>query len=248
MRNKVGVDPYEAKIQNATLRSRIEGRLKALTLSPRAASLKAGLGPDAIRIILDGRSRSPRADRLQAIARALQCDVRYLLGESADVGDPPQTIVERGGMRSLPIRHEVAAGLWRERDEQADAPMGEAPAFVLPAYERFDQWLERVIGPSMNRLGITDGSLIHVVDAIDLRYEPVNDDVVVVERSRAQGALIERSVKQISIDPEGIELWGRSYEERFNVPLSLTAGTAPHEDDVTVQIAGKVVRAYIQLG
>lgn len=72
-----------AKPTNPTLlQERVLARLAELRRSPRDVSLRAGLGPDAIRTIISGRSRSPRADTLAALADELQCDVSYLLGQS----------------------------------------------------------------------------------------------------------------------------------------------------------------------
>lgn len=62
----------------------IKERLSALGISARAASMKAGLGPDALRIILSGRSAMPRGDRLNAIADALDTTAVYLLGLSTN--------------------------------------------------------------------------------------------------------------------------------------------------------------------
>lgn len=146
----------------------------------------------------------------------------------------------------LPVIHEVAAGAWRAEDEvRQDEPYGYYEAVVEPEYQDVRQWLELVRGQSMTRLGLTDGALVHVLDAIDLRYQPRHGDLVIVVRTRAQGAFVERSVKQVELTPTGVQLWGRSYDERYNVPLSLTDGLPDGADDVSVQIVGKVLRAYI---
>lgn len=65
-----------------SLAERIQKRLKVVGLSPRGASIKAGLGPDGIRNILRGRTESPRGKTLTALADILQCDIEYLTGES----------------------------------------------------------------------------------------------------------------------------------------------------------------------
>lgn len=63
------------------LAERIRERLEATGKTARGASLEAGLGPDAIRIILDGRSVSPRMATIAALAPVLECDVAYLMGD-----------------------------------------------------------------------------------------------------------------------------------------------------------------------
>lgn len=218
---------------------RINERLEALGLSARAASIKAGLSADAIRNIQRGKSLSARSNTLAAIARALDCDVRYLLGETDEVGTP----AEGPGELTLPVRYSVGAGAWREVDDTAQTTRRFAPAQRISGYERFQQWLEEVEGDSMNRL-IPPGALIHVVDAIDAGYSPRNGDLVVVLRTRSGGHLQERTVKQVELTPGGIELWPRSYNARWSQPIVI-GPDAGHDDDLTVTIVGKVLRAYI---
>ncbi len=61
---------------------RIRARLDALGLKPATAARAAGLHPDYLRNILEAKSLSPRADKLAQLARVLQCDLPYLLGEA----------------------------------------------------------------------------------------------------------------------------------------------------------------------
>lgn len=78
---------------------RIRARLDALGLKPATAARAAGLHPDYLRNILEGKSLSPRADKLAQLARALQCDLPYLLGQDpaphyAAVGSIPRPLRE----------------------------------------------------------------------------------------------------------------------------------------------------------
>ncbi len=144
----------------------------------------------------------------------------------------------------LPIRHEVAASGFVARDDLPQTPFGFRRLAPIPPYEFEEQWLERVISDSMDRLIPVDAE-IHVVSAEGLRYAPRHNDIVVVERTRGQGALVERTVKQIAITPDGkIELWPRSHNPRWSAPIQITK---PDDDPehVTVQIVGLVLRAYI---
>ncbi|MEO1084645.1 MAG: helix-turn-helix transcriptional regulator, partial [Acidobacteriota bacterium] len=63
--------------------ARIERRLDAVGLKPRPASLKAGLGPDAIRDIK--RGKLPSSFVLKGLSRVLECSADYLLS-----GEPSQ--------------------------------------------------------------------------------------------------------------------------------------------------------------
>jgi len=61
--------------------TQIERRMTALKLNAKSLSKKAGLNDTAVRDILEGRSRNPRHDTLQKIAKALGCTAADLTGE-----------------------------------------------------------------------------------------------------------------------------------------------------------------------
>lgn len=96
------------------LAERIQERLAATGKTARGASLEAGLGPDAIRIILDGRSVSPRLATITKLADALECDVAYLAG--MDSRTPlAQRLVRQMAAKGLnPFSTAEAAGLKRD--------------------------------------------------------------------------------------------------------------------------------------
>lgn len=143
----------------------------------------------------------------------------------------------------LPIRFEVAASGFLPRDEMPQQPYGYREVAPIRPFADFTQWIERVVNDSMDRL-IPPGSEIHVVDAIELGYVPRHDDVVVIERSRLGGALVERTVKQVALTAAGPEFWPRSHNARWKSPISLTADTTSTED-VEVRIVGLMIRAYL---
>lgn len=66
----------------STLANKINERLKATGLSKRAASLKAGLGPDIIRDILRGQSKSPSVDTIKKLSEVLGTTAAYLMSEN----------------------------------------------------------------------------------------------------------------------------------------------------------------------
>lgn len=63
---------------NQGLIDRINERLTVLGLKPRTASLRAGLGADAIRSIQRGKSQYPRTDTLAKLAPVLGTTLEYL--------------------------------------------------------------------------------------------------------------------------------------------------------------------------
>lgn len=219
---------------------RIEERLAATGKSAEKASKDAGLGREFVRTIKRRPDTVPRADNLLALAQALHTSVEYLL-EATD--DPtPIDELRAGNRERMPILYKVAAGPWLEADNIAQAPLGWAEIDRDPRFSG-KQWLERVEGDSFDRK-IPDGALVQVASASDMGYSPRNGDIVVAVRTRNQGALMERTLKQVELTPTGgIELWPRSHNPAWSKPLQLGHAT---NDDVTVEIAGLVLKAHIE--
>lgn len=218
---------------------RIEERLVATGKTAEGASKDAGLGREFIRTLKRRPETVPRADNLMALAQSLHTNIEYLLHAT----DDPTPIEEMRAVerRKLPIRFNVAAGPFLEADYFQQEPLGWAAVEPDPRFP-FPQWLERVSGDSFDRK-IPDGALVLVVDTKAMGYNPRNGDVVIATRIRNQGALMERTLKQIELTPTGeVELWPRSHNPRWSEPLTLT-----HRDqDVTVEISALVLRAHLE--
>lgn len=140
----------------------------------------------------------------------------------------------------LPIRYEVGAGVWRSVDDPQDF-YGSGPVLPDPAFNGFHQWLERVVTDSMDR-DYPIGTLLHVVDAIDIGYAPRTGDHVVIERRRDGGGVVERTVKEVIITPSKIEFWPRSNNPKWDGPISLADGQ--DAEGCTVEIRGLVLGSY----
>ncbi len=181
---------------------------------------------------------------------AVKFQTLQALAEKTGIAMPRSLITARVSGRGpppaqlhLPVRFEVAAGGFLLRDDLPQEPYGFRTVSSIPPYEFNTQWLERVVSDSMNRV-IPEESTIHVVDAIEIRYRPVHGAIVVVERTRDQGALVERTVKQVELTPSGVELWPRSHNPRWSKPIYLGAGLRDGEE-ATAEIVGVVLRSYM---
>lgn len=80
---------------------RIAARLERLDLTPEAAAKLAGLAPDALARILDGRAPPPRGQRLVRLAEALATSVSYLVGLDPDTSVPTEYLEEDQGTLGL---------------------------------------------------------------------------------------------------------------------------------------------------
>ena len=219
--------------------------------SPNALATALGK-PEALRNYARGRSRSIKADTLQAIALLLNKPMEEV-SAALELNVAPQAVISTGAPAQssrarvqvgpvLPARYAVQAGAWIERDDLVQAAPKGPPVSADPSYPPDAQWLELVRGDSMD-LFYPEGSWVHVVDAIAIGYTARNEDFVTIERKRQQGGLIERSLKQIEMRRGGkVELWPRSRNPRWNGPLPLGA---PMDDDDEVRIAALVIGGYL---
>jgi transcriptional regulator with XRE-family HTH domain len=226
-----------------TARDFLRAAIQRSGLKPSQLAKKAGVAPSTITRPLSDPLYEfiPKASTLAKIAEASGEELPIIFRPAPDSFSMPSNAAED----VLPIRYEAAAGAWLATDEQHDQPLGEETVRKLWRFNGYPQWMERVVGDSMDKR-LPPGTLVHVVDAIALHYEPRHGDIVVVVRSRAQGAFLERSIKEVVIDRGHVELWPRSHNPRWSEPLSPTQGVREGED-VEVEIRGLVVQAYFTL-
>jgi hypothetical protein len=91
-------------VDTKALYERIEHRLHTMHLTPRKASLLAGLPPDGVRTI--ARGRIPRADKLQALAKIMDVDMNWFgLNPGEDALD--RAINEKQAELSLLVNRNV---------------------------------------------------------------------------------------------------------------------------------------------
>jgi len=195
-----------------------------------------------------GNRPFPRGPKLDALASALGVTVTELLTDpvnvSAALSRASNEALTRLPLTTLSVRHNVQAGMWFESDMVSQVEDGpEFPVAPHPQFVGVDQWLERVVGDSMN-LFAPEGSLVHVVSMIGSGAQPRQDALVIVERIRAGGHLRERTIKQVNITPGGLlELWPRSTNPKWSEPLKVHEDTDTPEA-VTVEIVGLVIGRY----
>jgi len=140
-------------------RERVIARLREIGKSARRASLDGGLTPDAIRNVLRAKSRNPRRDTLEGIARGLNWTMEELL-ELASAGNVSHV---EGGLYEVPLISWVAAGQMAESSDPY--VVGDAEEYVPVTHKRRTLIALRVNGASMNRVA-PEGSTI-IVDYAD---------------------------------------------------------------------------------
>lgn len=225
--------PHMTKVDRTRLRTLISEQGK----TPRSLSREIGDNPYIVRDILSARSKNPSIDTMTNIAQALKVPVSELLTNDGFADVRSLQLVPK----FLEVRYRVQAGAWFQTD--AEWPPEDTSIAVMPnpRYAEFPQWIERVVGDSANKK-IPDGFYVHVVDAVEMGYVAGHNDWVIVERTRDQGGLRERTIKQVELLPQGkILLWPRSTNPQWQEPVDLTAGARPGEEGIEVRIVGKVI-------
>lgn len=232
---------------------------KALRLLRKRADLTQEQAADRYGVVVNSwrryewGQRDLSFEKLAQLAQAVESDRDELLRVRTEIlgGEPPREPVGRPGNviafapappaeDGLPIRDRVRAGAWYPADDLDQEEPKRFPASRDPRYPRADQWLSEVEGDSCNLLGINSGDLVHCVDVIEINYSPATGDVVEVERLRFGGQERELTIKQIEVTPDGILLWPRSTNPKWQEPLVVTEGTQDDEE-VEVRIRAKVL-------
>ena len=81
--------------------ARIEARLERLSLTPQEACAQAGLPPDFLARLREGKAAVPRGQKLVRLAEALATSVSYLVGLDPDVAPPAALLEEDQGTLGL---------------------------------------------------------------------------------------------------------------------------------------------------
>lgn len=136
------------------LTERIEGRLREIRKSARRASLDGGLTADAIRNVLRTKSRNPRRDTLEGIARGLDWTMEELL-ELASANNVSHT---QTPVFDVPLISWVQAGALNETTDPYE--VGDAASYIPVTHNRRTLIALKVHGNSMNRIAPASSTII----------------------------------------------------------------------------------------
>lgn len=214
-----------------TWRDRLREVIDERKTDMKAVSLGAGLNETAVFELLK-KGKDPKLSTLTKVVQFLQLSYDELISGAVPSLTP----------KSVPVVGETAAGLWLEPDSWDEAKYPPVP-FVPTRYAELEQRAYRVVGPSMNAKGIHDGTFVITVSYWDVRTQPQDGDIVVVERSR-DGGLVERTLKQVIVHPDRIELMPRSTDERYREPFIIPRNNGAPEETIEIQIVALVIGSY----
>lgn len=202
--------------------------------SPARWANEAGVAPSTVqRAIKDDYAFVTSSRTLEKLARAANIPAPGISANHSPIASP----------QFLAVRYRAGAGIWHEVGD-VQAFEGVFPVTADPAYAGYSQWLERVVGDSMD-LEYPDGAYVHVVSTDDMAYSPRPGDHVILVRYRNDGQEIERTIKEVVRSGRKLEFWPRSTNPRWKEPVLLHGGDSDQIADLhRVEVAGLVLGSY----
>jgi SOS-response transcriptional repressor LexA len=225
---------------------RIDLRLADLGMSKAEAERRSKNYRGMIQQIGAGKARMPSGDRLNRLARTLECDVEYLLGEQ------PMPKRQRSGAMEIRVSSgicivgKVEAGRFMLIDDEygrAEGALIEAPRHHLFPGARHGAWI--VEGDSMNEAGFQPGDHAIGVFWDEIGFAPMNGMIVVAERIRDNGMMHELTLKEVEVTPEGYNLIPRSSNKSHRT-IALPKNF--EDDTTTVRVVALIYQVVKKVG
>jgi SOS-response transcriptional repressor LexA len=138
-------------------------------------------------------------------------------------------------LASIPVIGNVQAGTWTEVEEGVPVEL----KLFVPADNRYpatSQVAFRVEGTSLDKIA-QPGSILICVDIYRSDDGIADNDLVIVERTRFNGQMMERTAKRARKVISGWELWPESSDPNHQEPIRVDEGLEADE----VRIAAKVL-------
>ncbi len=172
-------------------------------------------------------------------AKAYRVSAGWLLtGEGKGPGG--EEIIELEPIKSpigaVPVTGKVAANTWLSVD---DMDFGYDDIEYVPSASGYPvelQFALKVEGNCLNKIA-NHGDRLICLDIAKTGIAVEDGDLVIVERSRFEGQMIERTAKRMRRTADGFELWPESHDPTHQEPIKLNR----QDNDDAVRIIGKVL-------
>lgn len=136
----------------------------------------------------------------------------------------------------IPVSGRVAANTWLDVEDTAIDYDNVEYVPSLSGYPAAWQFAYRVDGNCLNKVANHNDVLV-CLNVIASGEDVFEGDLVIVQRSRFGGQMIERTAKRVRRTSRGIELWPDSTDPAHQEPISLSDKTS----EIDAQIIGKVL-------
>lgn len=160
-------------------------------------------------------------------------EIELMYGANANKTTQPQDIGS-GEFIPVPVVGSVSAGIWLESQEVfSDEPQGFGGAMRDPRFPKEAYFALLVNGESINKRA-KNGTYLICVDINKADIIPQIGDVVIVQRMRDQGGLIETTAKILIKNGEDFELHPYSSHEKHQAPIAINMNSMDGNDEIRV--------------
>lgn len=175
-------------------------------------------------------SRQYDADDAVVYARKFKVPMEWLLTGRNGAMTP----LRHTTLATVPIIGIVRAGTWQDVEEGDSGLYETVPA--APDAPPDLQKAYTVEGTSLDKIAQT-GDILICLDYIGSGVEVNDGDLVIVERSRFNGQMVERTAKRVRRTLTGFELWPESNDPQYQEPIRINGADESDE----IRIAAKVL-------
>lgn len=229
---------------------RIGTRMAALGTNAKQVSRLARLGNTAVYDIVNGKNLRPALPTIKAIAKSLDCDLAYLVGDQTE---PRRDITSLQGVEPIPVIGVAEAGAFRNMmdfdQDLRDVQKIQANRSIV--YPKARHFALLVRGDSMNAakpISIVEGVYLLCVDLIDAELEIESGKIYAVRRTTDGGQTYECTVKRAMVYRDRYELIPESANpshEKLVIPRGHGQGDAAV--DTAINVIGLVYGLYSSL-
>lgn len=209
----------------------IRMRMEALNLTPVALSKRAGLNHTAVRDILTGKSKSPRAGTIEKLAKVLDCSASDLI----DPFNPEKSPI----VAPIPVIGTAEAENWKKEWRWPEKEWAFTPIPIDQRFRGLSRFCLLIHGDSMDQV-YQDGNIVVAIALEELNEIPSSGRRYVVHRHK--DGLVETTIKEYFVD-ENKQSWliSKSNHPAHQSPIKLDNATTKTN---TVEIYARVTSVF----
>ncbi|MGN6539144.1 MAG: LexA family protein [Mesorhizobium sp.] len=182
-------------------------------------------------------TRNIPARSAERYARKFKVSLEWLLTGRGNHGAKNLTmsLSKSAKLGMVPVKGYVKAGQWYDIDDWGASSMAE----VVPSSSDYPlewQYAYIVDGESLNKTA-RHGDRLVCIDLIESGTGFIDGDLVIVERSRFGGQMIETTAKRARKTMTGWELWPESTDPEHQQPIPYDLG----QENAEVRVVAKVI-------
>ena len=216
-----GSAPSSTTRHSNVLVDRLQKLLNERVISARALSRQAGLGDTYVNDVLSGKNASPSIPAVQAIAKALDTSIGYLIGETGQDG-----VAAPHAIAAMPVIGIVEVGAFRKPQANANFPLVERPlSQSYPDARHFVLTVGDASGAASKDGPILPGMEVLCVDMADAGLQVESGRIYATRRTLDGGQTYETIIRRAMVFRDRVELIaesGRPEDEKIVVSSLVT--------------------------